>query len=119
MQIEEAALTGESVPANKLIAQLNGQQNDECRWATAATWPIWAPPSYTDAARPSSLRPAWPPEMGKIAGALSQAEDGETPLQKKLGQLSKVLSVTVLAICAFIFAFQHDPERQLHRRDGA
>ena len=44
-------------------------------------------------------------EMGKIAGALADAQDGETPLQKKLGQLSKVLSVLVLGICLFIFAF--------------
>ena len=42
-------------------------------------------------------------EMGKIATALSQAEDEQTPLQKKLGQLSKTLSWLVLAICAFIF----------------
>lgn len=28
-------------------------------------------------------------EMGKIAGALSSAKDEQTPLQKKLGQLSK------------------------------
>ena len=44
-------------------------------------------------------------EMGKIADALIQTKDGETPLQKKLGQLSKVLSFVVLGICVFIFAF--------------
>lgn len=44
-------------------------------------------------------------EMGKIAGALSQAQEQQTPLQRKLGQLSRMLSVLVLAICAFIFLF--------------
>ena len=31
-------------------------------------------------------------EMGKIADALTRAEDEETPLQKKLDELSKILS---------------------------
>ena len=43
-------------------------------------------------------------EMGKIAGALAQAQDGQTPLQKKLAQLSKILSFIVIGICAVIFA---------------
>ena len=43
-------------------------------------------------------------EMGKIAGALSAARDEDTPLQKKLSQLSRILSVLVLAICLIIFA---------------
>ena len=44
-------------------------------------------------------------EMGKIADALTQAKDEETPLQIKLNQLSKILSFIVLGICVFIFAF--------------
>ena len=45
-------------------------------------------------------------EMGKIADALSQASDGQTPLQIKLTQLSKVLTWLVLGICVVIFAVQ-------------
>ena len=45
-------------------------------------------------------------EMGKIAGALQQAEDGETPLQRKLNQLSKVLTWLVLGICVIVFSVQ-------------
>ena len=37
-------------------------------------------------------------EMGKIADALAKAEDGQTPLQLKLNQLSKVLSFLVIGI---------------------
>ena len=44
-------------------------------------------------------------EMGRIASAIEQASDNETPLQRKLSQLSRVLSVVVLGICVFIFAF--------------
>ena len=43
--------------------------------------------------------------MGKIATAITEASEGETPLQKKLSQLSKILTYMVLGICAFIFAF--------------
>jgi Ca2+-transporting ATPase len=41
-------------------------------------------------------------EMGKIAGAIANADDDETPLQKSLDQLSKILSVAVLVICVII-----------------
>ena len=43
-------------------------------------------------------------QMGHIAHALNTAGQNATPLQKKLTQLSKVLSLLVLAICAGIFA---------------
>ena len=43
-------------------------------------------------------------EMGKIAEALSMAQDEATPLQIKLNQLSKILTVLVIGICIVIFA---------------
>lgn len=43
-------------------------------------------------------------EMGKIADALAKAEEGKTPLQQKLGQLSKILTYLVVGICVVIFA---------------
>ena len=42
--------------------------------------------------------------MGKIADALANAKDEETPLQLKLNQLSKILTVLVVGICIVIFA---------------
>ncbi len=45
-------------------------------------------------------------EMGKIAGALAQAEEGKTPLQIKLGQLSKALTWLVLGISVVVFGVQ-------------
>ena len=45
-------------------------------------------------------------EMGKIAGALAEAQEGQTPLQRKLSQLSKVLTWLVLGICLVIFGVQ-------------
>ena len=43
-------------------------------------------------------------EMGKIATALTDAKEEVTPLQKKLNQLSKILSFLVIGICIAIFA---------------
>ena len=45
-------------------------------------------------------------EMGKIADALSQAQEGQTPLQRKLTQLSKVLTKLVIGICVLVFAIR-------------
>jgi len=45
-------------------------------------------------------------EMGKIADALAQAEEGKTPLQIKLAGLSRILTYLVIGICVVIFAVQ-------------
>ena len=45
-------------------------------------------------------------EMGKIADALSKAQEGKTPLQIKLAGLSKILTYLVIGICVVIFAVQ-------------
>jgi len=45
-------------------------------------------------------------EMGKIADAIANASEGETPLQKRLDQLSKILTKLVLVISVIIFAVQ-------------
>ena len=44
-------------------------------------------------------------EMGKIAGVLSTTAEEQTPLQRKLDELGKLLSKMVLGICVFIFLF--------------
>ena len=44
-------------------------------------------------------------EMGHIAGLLENEEDGDTPLQKNLANLGKILGVACLVICAAIFVF--------------
>ena len=44
-------------------------------------------------------------EMGKIASALSVSEKEQTPLQKKMAELSKTLTKIVVAICVFVFVF--------------
>lgn len=105
LKIEESALTGESVPVNKFIKArgLEGQKDvplgDRKNMMYMGSTVVYG----RGKAVITSI--GMDTEMGKIAGALSSAKDEQTPLQKKLGQLSKILSFIVLGICVFMFAF--------------
>ncbi len=103
LSVEEAALTGESVPVNKIIDALNGSESvplgDRKNMVYMGGTVVYGRGRAVVTA--TGMRT----EMGRIAGALAQAEEQQTPLQKKLSQLSKVLSFVVLGICAFIFGF--------------
>ena len=106
LKIEEAALTGESVPVNKIIDALGlakgqedvplGDRKNMCYMGSTVVY-----------GRGKALitRTGMDTEMGKIAGALANTEQEQTPLQRQLEQLSGVLSKLVLGICLFIFVF--------------
>ncbi|MDD6012174.1 MAG: calcium-translocating P-type ATPase, PMCA-type [Oscillospiraceae bacterium] len=106
MKIEEAALTGESVPVGKIISVLNGGEKDEVALGDRKNMAYMGSTVVFGRGKAVVVATGMDTEMGKIADALAKAEDGETPLQKKLNQLSKVLTWLVLGICIFIFAFQ-------------
>lgn len=105
LKIEEAALTGESVPVTKMTAVLNLINGKEVPLGDRKNMAYMGSTVVYGRGRAVVTGTGMKTEMGKIAGALSQTEEGQTPLQKKLGELSKVLSFLVLGICAFIFAF--------------
>ena len=104
MKVEEAALTGESVPANKIEAELElvagaedvplGDRKNMCYMGSTVVY---------GRGRAVVVATGMDTEMGKIADALTRAEDEETPLQKKLDELSKVLSIACIIICALVF----------------
>ena len=103
LKIEEAALTGESVPVNKTAETIGaegdvplGDRKNMCYMGSTVVY-----------GRGSAVITAtgMDTEMGKIAGVLARTEQEETPLQRKLTQLGKTLSYLVLAICIFIFVF--------------
>ncbi len=104
MKIEEAALTGESVPVNKAaeLLSLGGQKDiplgDRKNMVYMGSTVVYG------RGKAVLTGTGMDTEMGKIASALAQAKDEETPLQLKLNQLSKILTVLVLGICAVIFA---------------
>ena len=106
LKIEEAALTGESVPANKTADVLTaadgkdvplGDRKNMCYMGTTVVY---------GRAVAVVVATGMQTEMGKIADVLTQTKDEVTPLQKKLNGISKVLSFAVLGISVFIFLFK-------------
>ena len=106
LKIEEAALTGESVPVNKMIDALNlVGDNDDVPLGDRKNMCYMGSTVVYGRGKAVITETGMDTEMGKIAGALAAAQDEETPLQKKLDSLGKTLSFLVLGICVFIFAF--------------
>ena len=102
LQAEEAALTGESVPVYKTDDAIAGENiplGDRKNMAYCGSIIVYGRGKMV------VTHTGMNTEMGKIAGALAAAEDGQTPLQKKLSSLSKTLTYLVVGICIFIFAF--------------
>lgn len=105
LKIEEAALTGESVPVDKFIEIINLGEAKDVPLGDRRNMTYMGSSVVYGRGKAVVTATGMDTEMGKIAGALAQAEDGQTPLQKKLAGLSKVLSFAVIGICIFIFAF--------------
>ncbi len=107
LKCEEAAMTGESVPAEKFCAPLKAcEDGREIPLGDRINMVYMGATAVYGRGRAVVTATGMDTEMGKIAGALSEAEEGKTPLQNKLSQLSKILTFIVLGICGFIFAFQ-------------
>jgi len=100
LQIEEAALTGESLPVNK-NATLKLEQNiplgDRKNTAFLGTTVTYG------RGRGVVVGTGMRSQIGLIAKMLESVDTEETPLQKKLDQLGKALGLGALAICALVF----------------
>jgi len=105
MKIEEAALTGESVPVNKMIQTLTLHKEKEVPLGDRKNMAYMGSTAVYGRGKAVVVATGMDTEMGKIADALANAKDNVTPLQIKLNQLSKILSNLVIGICVFIFAF--------------
>jgi len=99
LKAEESALTGESVPCDKDSDVLSGE---EVPLGDRKNMLYMGSSIAYGRAEAVVVATGMKTEMGKIAGAIANAEDDETPLQKSLNQLSKILSIAVLLICIFI-----------------
>ena len=104
LKIEEAALTGESVPVEKTAESLASDKDevplgDRFNMTYMGTSVVYGRGEGVVTATGMAT------EMGKIAGILSDTKEEKTPLQNKLASLSKILSVAILGICIFIFFF--------------
>ena len=102
LKIEEAALTGESVPVDKTANAFPAGQ--ELSLGDRANMAYMGSAVVYGRGKAVVTGTGMATEMGKIAGALTQVEDEKTPLQKKLSALSRVLTYIVLGISVVIFA---------------
>ncbi len=105
MKIEEAALTGESVPVTKLVKALMGSKDDEVALGDRKNMAYMGSTLVYGRGKAVVVATGMDTEMGKIANAITLAEEGKTPLEIKLEQLSKVLTKLVLGVCLIIFAY--------------
>ena len=106
MKIEEAALTGESVPVDKKEAALVPSENGDVALGDRKNMVFMGSTVVYGRGKAVVVATAMDTEMGKIADALAQAEEGKTPLQIKLAGLSKILTWLVIGICVVIFGVQ-------------
>ncbi len=104
LKTEEAALTGESLPVEKHTRELTAAEGKDIPLGDRKNMVYMGSTVVFGRGVAVVTATGMQTEMGKIAGALSAAKDDETPLQKKLKQLSKILSFLVLGICVVIFA---------------
>lgn len=104
LKIEEAALTGESVPVDKFIDTLNLGTEKEISLGDRKNMVYMGSTVVYGRGMAVVVGTGMDTEMGKIADAITQAKEEITPLQIRLNQLSKTLSWLVLGICIFIFA---------------
>lgn len=104
MKIEEAALTGESVPVNKTVDVLQAENGKDVPLGDRKNMVYMGSTVVYGRGKAVITGTGMNTEMGKIASALAQAKDEATPLQMKLNQLSKILTLLVIGICAVIFA---------------
>lgn len=100
MKVQESALTGESVPVDKSgdvleMKELPLGDRDNMAFSTSTI-------TY-GRGKGVVVGTGMETEVGKIAHMLQHTQDTETPMNKRLGQLGKVLGYVALGICAFIF----------------
>ncbi len=104
LKVEEAALTGESEAVNKTADALSAPEGKDVPLGDRKNMIYMGSSVAYGRGVALVTATAMDTEMGKIADALNQAAEEQTPLQRKLSQLSKILSVLVLAICVLVFA---------------
>ncbi len=106
LKIEEAALTGESVPVDKKEGVLTVGENGDVPLGDRKNMVFMGSTVVYGRGKAVVVATGMATEMGKIADALAQAQEGKTPLQIKLAGLSKILTYLVIGICVLIFGVQ-------------
>lgn len=99
LQVNEASLTGESLPVDKKIEPLSGELalGDQVNMLFSGTLVT------TGTAVGVVVATGGDTEIGKIAELVSEVEEEETPMQRKLDDLGKRLGMIIAIICVVVF----------------
>lgn len=105
LKVEEAALTGESVPINKIVDIINLEDKSINVPLGDRTNMLYSGSNIVyGRGRAVVIATGMETEMGKIADALQNTIEDKTPLQKKMAEISKVLTKLVVVISVLVFA---------------
>lgn len=102
LKVEEASLTGESVPVDKnadVVLEKDIPLGDHRNSAFMSTMVTYGRGTGVVMATGMDT------QIGQIAEMIQSYEEEKTPLQHKLEQLGKVLGTAVLGICAIVFIY--------------
>ena len=100
LKVEEASLTGESVPVEKdsnIVFEEDVSLGDRKNMAYMSTSITYG------RGKGVVVETGHNTEIGKIATMIQSYEDETTPLQKQLNRLGKVLGITTIIICIGVF----------------
>ncbi len=105
MKVEEAALTGESVPVSKMVEKLywKDEGNQDIALGDRKNMLYSGSTVVYGRGKAVIVSTGMDTEMGKIADALSEAEKEQTPMQIKMAELSRFLTKLVIGISALVF----------------
>ena len=100
LKTDESAMTGESLPVTKRAVDTLPEETalgDRVNLLISST--------VVTSGRATALvvSTGMDTEVGRIAGLLLQQEEGSTPLQRRMGEISKTLSFVCLSVCAVMF----------------
>lgn len=100
LKADEAAMTGESVPVSKAAIQT---MPEDTALGDRKNMVISSTVITNGRAICIVTATGMETEVGRIANMLMEEEEGQTPLQKKMAEISKTLSILCLAVCAVMF----------------
>lgn len=98
LMADESVLTGESVPVSKAAGDISDKDNSLGKKNIIYSGTIIT----KGTAEARVIATGINAQMGKISGMLSDIEQDETPLQKRLGELGRIVAIICLVVCVIV-----------------
>lgn len=104
LKADEAALTGESLPVWKLAAEKTVKELCAASMTVDRQDMVYMTTMITSGhGKAVVTETGMNTQIGRIAGMIAASPEEMTPLQKRLAELGKLLSLVAIGICAFLF----------------